>query len=136
MTNPPDSPDLIYAAINEDFTARQAWLRRQAEPLDPDYVDLMVHELVTKLGQCDRIANLLINRPRGLPEEVIDSLQYIKVSLAHLRYHIDHRLDPAQTSELRNLAHMLAEFHMEDRDDIGVDARRILEILNGRPKAP
>jgi hypothetical protein len=69
---------------------------RPVEEMSPEEVDLLVEQLHEGISRCNRMCNLLLNRPRGLSVHAIQVLDNLKSDFSWLRWHIEnHRLPDA-----------------------------------------
>lgn len=113
----------------EGMHARNEWLRKQSEPLDSEAIEALCDQLEVGIARVVKLCNLLILRPKGLPESANISIRHVKESLLDLRYFLDHRNPHNLPVEIMELTGELVALHKDDDSDVGVTARRLLAIL-------
>jgi hypothetical protein len=57
------------------------------EPLTDEEIDLIVNQLQIECAKINRLANHLLNRPRGISIHALQSLDQLKTSVSWLKWH-------------------------------------------------
>lgn len=63
------------------------------EPMTSEEIEIVTHELFTKIANVNILCNSLLNRPAGLPIAVIHSMHNIKAEISHIKWFLEHRDD-------------------------------------------
>lgn len=77
---------------------RQAFMKRQATPLEDDEIELVIADIQTTTAKLNRLCNLMLNRPMGLNIHALQCLEHIKVDVSWLNWNIRTQRLPADAS--------------------------------------